>query len=66
MGQMQEPKMLATYKITMTNERPWHGVGPGGRVSLGGVGTELTIRLLIRGGTLWLEAAGRILTVPHQ
>ena len=58
---MQEPRMLATYKITMTNERPWLG----GRVSLGGVGTELTIRLLIKGGTFWLEAAGRILTVPH-
>lgn len=54
--------MLAAHKVTVTNERPWHGVHPGGQVSLGGVGTELTLRLLIRGGALWLEAAGRILT----
>lgn len=58
--------MLAAHKVTVTNERPWHGVCPGGQVSLGGVDTELTLRLLIRGGALWLEAAGRIFTVPHQ
>ena len=58
--------MLAAHNGTVPNERPLHGVLPGGQVSLGGVGTELTLRLLIRGGALWLEAAGRILTVPHQ